>query len=67
MRGSVGFRSALWADVGGLQPNGMSVREQAGALARSQLREGGAVESVEVGFGCRELQGFVGRAEHEVV
>ena len=41
-------------------------------MTRSQLSEGGAVGSGEVGFGCgddwsRELQDFVGRAEQEVV
>ena len=68
----MGFRSALRADVGGRQPNGLSVREQPGAVARSQLSEGGAVGSGQVGFGCgdvwsRELQDFVGRAVQEVV
>ena len=48
----MGLKTALWAAVGGRQPDSLSVREQPGALARSQLNKGGAVESGEVDFGC---------------
>ena len=49
VRGGVGLRTALRANVG------MSIVEKSGALARSQLSEGGALESGEVDFGCGDV------------
>ena len=53
----VGLGPTLRAGIGGRYPDGVSVGEKPGALARSQLGEGGTMVSGEVDFGCRDVWG----------